>query len=47
MALIFKWLLMLIYTALVGCLAFICGCAYEDKKIKERKNDAGISKRNL
>ena len=47
MGLALKWLIFLIYTALVGYLAFICGCAYEDKKIKEMKDDAEVSKRNL
>ena len=39
MGLALKWLIFLIYTALVGYFAFIFGCVYEGKKAKEKNHE--------
>lgn len=48
MGLLFKWAVFAVYTVLIGYLAFVFGCVYEDREKKKRgKTNAETSKRNL
>ena len=48
MGLLLKWIILLIWTGIFAYIAFIFGCAYEEKKAKEREHaEVNISERNL